>query len=109
MESRVFEALKFGCRNLFEVWSVRVGAYPEKHDGVVNISSALWSKGDPFSGDHNEYFSDIPHDGGYNHFELRNYARAYTLPDKNGQKGFKKGDKNPSMEFVEDWIKDLGN
>ncbi|MBO6523686.1 MAG: hypothetical protein JJ971_07680 [Balneolaceae bacterium] len=83
--------------------------YPEKHDGVVNISSALWSKGDPFSGDHNEYFSDIPHDGGYNHFELRNYARAYTLPDKNGQKGFKKGDKNPSMEFVEDWIKDLGN
>ncbi|MBO6523689.1 MAG: hypothetical protein JJ971_07695 [Balneolaceae bacterium] len=101
MESRVFEALKFGCRNLFEVWSVRVGAYPEKHDGVVNISSVLWSMGDAFIGDHNQYFSDVPADGGYNHFELRNHKRAYTLP---GQ--FAKGDLNPSMEEVANWIKD---
>lgn len=71
----------------------------DKNDGVVNIHSVLWSKGDSFIGDHNQYFDDVPADGGYNHFELRNHKRAYTLP---GQ--FAKGDLNPSMEEVSKWI-----
>lgn len=71
----------------------------DKNDGVVNIHSVLWSKGDSFIGDHNQYFDDVPADGGYNHFELRNHKRAYTLP---GQ--FTKGDLNPSMEEVRKWI-----
>jgi|GEM_PF-1120725 pimeloyl-ACP methyl ester carboxylesterase len=71
----------------------------DKNDGVVNIHSVLWSKGDSFNGDHNQYFDDVPADGGYNHFELRNHKRAYTLP---GQ--FAKGDLNPSMEEVSKWI-----
>ena len=45
--------------------------------------------------------------GGYNHFELRNYARAYDLPDNGTQKGFKKGEPNPSMLFVRNWIDGL--
>jgi hypothetical protein len=81
--------------------------YPEKHDGVVNISSALWSKGDGFIDTNNRLFGDIPHDGGYNHFELRNYARAYDLPDNGGQRGFKKGDPTPSMEYARNWIYEL--
>jgi len=81
--------------------------YPEKHDGVVNVSSALWTKGDAFRSTHNQLFDDVPHDGGYNHFELRNYARAYDLPDNGSQKGFNKGDKNPSMQYAENWVAGL--
>lgn len=39
--------------------------------------------------------------GGYNHFELRHYKRPYTLPGV-----FNKGDKNPPMLRVEEWIRD---
>jgi hypothetical protein len=73
---------------------------PTKNDGVITIESGLWSKNDKLVDDHNRYFSDIPEDGGYNHFELRNYARQYTLPGV-----FKEGDKNPSMQAAENWIK----
>lgn len=73
----------------------------DKNDGVVNIHSVLWSKGDALISDHNQYFDDVSVDGGYNHFELRNHKRAYALPGY-----FNKGDKNPSMEKVEFWIRD---
>lgn len=76
----------------------------DKHDGVVNIHSVLWSKGDALTSDHNEYFSDIPHDGGYNHFELRNLERAYDLDAKGDNLGFSKGDLNPVMEDVRTWL-----
>lgn len=78
---------------------------PDKHDGVVNIQSVLWSEGDALSDDFNEYFSDIPHDGGYNHFELRNHKRVYDLPSNGAQPGFAKGDPNPSVEFAANWIR----
>tara|TARA_R110002124_G_scaffold252177_3_gene417421 strand:- start:1118 stop:2635 length:1518 start_codon:yes stop_codon:yes gene_type:complete len=84
----------------------------DKNDGVVNIHSVLWSKGDAFNSLHNRYFSDVQINangvdvGGYNHFELRNYSRAYELKDKNENIGFLKGSKNPAMERVEDWISD---
>tara|TARA_R110002124_G_scaffold252177_1_gene417417 strand:- start:1186 stop:1371 length:186 start_codon:yes stop_codon:yes gene_type:complete len=43
--------------------------------------------------------------GGYNHFELRNYRRAYTLPSSNGNPGFSAGSVNPAMLEVETWIR----
>jgi pimeloyl-ACP methyl ester carboxylesterase len=80
-----------------------------KNDGVVNIHSALWSANDTFDDDHNVYMKDVHltslgDDGGYNHFELRNYARDYTL-EENGKVVFKKGVINPAMEEAEDWIR----
>jgi pimeloyl-ACP methyl ester carboxylesterase len=100
----------------------------DKNDGVVNIHSVLWSDDDSFNNiendPNNQYFPDVVIDnngndvGGWNHFELRHYWRPYSLPG-NGSDGyaFKKGgrnpngttfgDKNPSMEFVENWIRDL--
>jgi len=72
----------------------------DKNDGVVNIHSVLWKEGQALISTHNQYFDDIPADGGYNHFELRNYKRAYTLPGV-----FNKGDINPSLEKAELWIK----
>ena len=92
-----------------------------KTDGVVNIHSVLCSDDDALTNDNNQYFPDVVIDnngndvGGWNHFELRHYWRPYSLPG-NGPDGyaFKKGgrnpngttfgDKNPSMEFVEQWI-----
>ena len=46
------------------------------------------------------YFGDEGPDGGYNHYELRHYQRSYTLPGV-----FNKGDENPPMLKVENWIK----
>lgn len=77
----------------------------DKNDGVVNIHSALWSANDSFGDRNNRYFSDVPADGGYNHFELRNYARDYDLE---GQ--FEVGDESPPMQFAKNWIIDrFGN
>lgn len=76
---------------------------PDKHDGVVNIHSVLWTKGDGLTSSNNQLFDDIAYDGGYNHFELRNYARAYNLPSNENGEGFSKGDKNPAMEFAKNW------
>ena len=78
---------------------------PDKNDGGVNINSVLWSKGDAFGDRNNIFMSDIPADGGYNHFEIRNYKRAYSLPSSNGNPGFSEGDVNPAMLRVENWIR----
>ncbi len=48
-----------------------------KHDGVIERESGLWHDHDQFVDDHNRLFDDVPEDGGYNHFELRNY---YLFP-----------------------------
>ena len=74
--------------------------------GVVNIHSVLWDKNHNFNDDYNQYNSDIPHDGGYNHFELRNLERAYDLKDNGSDKGFSKGDLNPAMGRVKIWLID---
>lgn len=78
----------------------------DKNDGVVNIHSALWTRGDGFISDHNRYFDDIGvnGDGGYNHYELRYHKRQYTLPGV-----FEKGNLNPTMEYAENWIRDNPN
>lgn len=78
----------------------------DKNDGVVNINSVLWSKGDAFDDANNLFMSDAPYNGGYNHFEIRNYKRAYSLPSSNGNPGFSEGDVNPAMLRVENWIVD---
>ena len=76
-------------------------------DGVVNIHSVLWSEGDVFGDANNIFMSDEPHDGGYNHFEIRNYRRAYSLPSSNGKPGFSAGSVNPSMDRVKAWLNAL--
>ncbi len=48
----------------------------------------------------NWYYDDVPADGGYNHFELRRYKRAYTLPGV-----FNQGDLAPPMDEAADWLK----
>ena len=74
--------------------------HADKSDGVVNIHCVLWSAEDGFDNDpNNSYFSDLGDEGGYNHFELRNYERLYTLPGV-----FNKGDRNPPMEELQKWI-----
>ena len=75
-----------------------------KNDGVVNIHSARWSADDQLDDNENSYFDDVDEDGGYNHFELRHYKRTYDLPDDNGGYAFRAGDKNPTMQEVENWI-----
>ncbi|MEX2603685.1 MAG: hypothetical protein WD361_05760 [Gracilimonas sp.] len=47
----------------------------------------------------NWYYDDIPANGGYNHFELRRYKRAYEMPGV-----FNQGDLAPPMEQVADWL-----
>lgn len=76
----------------------------DKNDGVVNINSVLWSSNSSFGDLHNKYFDDVPTDGGYNHFELRNYKRAYKLPGV-----FEKDAKNPSLGRAEAWVDNLDN
>ncbi len=83
----------------------------DKNDGVVNIHSALWSKNARFDDQNNVYMKDVNittlgDDGGYNHFELRNYARDYTLKE-NGKVVFSKEDPNPAMLVARDRINGL--
>lgn len=75
-----------------------------KNDGVVSNLSARWSADDQLDDNENSYFDDVDEDGGYNHFELRHYKRTYDLPDGNGGYAFRAGDKNPTMQRVENWI-----
>jgi hypothetical protein len=92
-----------------ETYSVKV---PDKHDGVVNIHSALWNSNDSFDDLNNIYMSDVElkengmDQGGYNHFELRNYARHYTL-EENGQTVFSEGEENPSMQEAKEWLQQV--
>lgn len=76
-----------------------------KNDGVISNLSAWWSDDDQLDNDpNNSYFDDVDDVGGYNHFELRHYKRTYDLPDGNGEYAFRAGDKNPTMQEVENWI-----
>lgn len=88
--------------NPFGEWVTRTAyiKHADKNDGVVNRHSVLWSSNDEFDDLNNLYFDDVPIDGGYNHFELCHYERPYTLPGV-----FDKGDLNPPMEDLEEWIK----
>jgi hypothetical protein len=79
--------------------------HADKSDGVVNIHSALWSSDDTFDNDpNNSYFSDLGEDGGYNHFELRNYERGYDLKRADGTYVFKKGDRADQYDKIYQWL-----
>ena len=85
----------------------RIGVLPtpDKHDGVVNVTSTRWAanhSNEDFWNQHNPDEDEIApgkDQGGYNHFEIRNAKRNYTLPGV-----FNKGDVNPPMKKVADWI-----
>ena len=83
--------------------------HADKSDGVVNIHNALWSADDAFDDLNNEYFDDLGDDGGYNHFELRNYERGYNLKRANGSYIFKKGDRSKQYLKIIDWLGGLFN
>ncbi len=79
-----------------------------KNDGVVSNLSARWSADDQLDNDpNNSYFDDVDEDGGYNHFELRNYERAYDLKAKNGSYLFRKGDRAPQYDKIYVWLDNL--
>lgn len=71
-----------------------------KNDVIVGPHYAVWNPGeDPNDRDINWYYDDVPADGGYNHFELRRYKRAYTLPGV-----FQQGDIAPPMGEAAGWL-----
>ena len=73
---------------------------PTKNDVIVQPEYATWSPGqDPNDRITNWLYDDIPADGGYNHFEIMRYKRAYTLDDV-----FQVGDLAPPMRDAADWI-----
>ena len=78
-----------------------------KNDGVVSNLRARWSADDQLDDNENSYFDDMDEDGGYNHFELRNYERAYDLKAENGSYLFRKGDRAPQYDKIVDWLKTL--
>lgn len=55
---------------------------PTKNDVLIGPEYAVWSPGQSPTNANgiNYYYDDVPSRGGYNHFELRRYKRAYTLP-----------------------------
>lgn len=64
---------------------------------------AVWNPNDdPGDGNINWYYDDVPADGGYNHFELRRYKRAYTLPGV-----FQKGQLAPPMDEAAQWLQNF--
>lgn len=86
--------------------------HADKNDGVVNIHSALWSSDDGFNDLNNSYYPDVLlnenglDEGGFNHFELRNYERGYQLKDGNTIV-FNKGDRAPQYDKIAVWLRDL--
>ena len=73
-----------------------------KNDVLIGPEYAVWSPGqNPNDRVNNWFYDDIPQDGGYNHFELRRYKRAYT----DGPGGFVQGQLAPPMEEAADWVK----
>lgn len=68
---------------------------------IIGPEYAVWNPNDDPEIDNgiNAYYDDVPADGGYNHFELRRYKRAYTLPGV-----FQQGDLAPPMEAAADWL-----
>ncbi len=88
--------------------------HADKSDGVVNIQSALWNADDGFDDLNNSYYPDVllndngEDEGGFNHFELRNYERGYQLK-KNGNIVFDVGDRAPQYDKIVDWLDALFN
>lgn len=79
---------------------------PDKHDGVVTVKATRWAANHSNEDLHNQHNPDSlmiggKDHGGFNHFEIRNAKRNYTLPGV-----FNKGDVNPPMDRVADWIFD---
>jgi pimeloyl-ACP methyl ester carboxylesterase len=97
--------------NPFGEWVTRTAyiKHADKSDGVVNTESVLWNEGDSFNDLNNRYFDDLGEEGGYNHFELRNYKRGYDLERSDGSYVFRKGDIAPQFVFMRAWISDLDN
>lgn len=97
-------------------WRTRTAyiKHAAKSDGVVNIHSALWSADDGFNDLNNSYYPDVllnengDDEGGFNHFELRNYERGYQLKDGNTIV-FEKGDRAPQYDKIVDWLDILFN
>ena len=74
--------------------------YATKNDGLLTHESCVWDPGSPLVGySKNKYYDDVPDEGGYNHFELKRYKRAYTLPGV-----FNAGDYAPPMREAARWI-----
>lgn len=74
---------------------------PEKNDAVVSPSYAVWSSGQqPNDQVINYLYDDVPAEGGYNHFEIKRYRRAYALQDV-----FQVGDLAPPMEDGANWVR----
>ncbi len=73
---------------------------PTKNDVIISPDYAIWSPGQ-YRNDRvvNWYYDDQPADGGYNHFELRRYKRAYTLPGV-----FQVGQYAPPMRDAALWL-----
>jgi len=73
-----------------------------KNDVLIGPEYAVWSPGqNPNDRANNWFYDDTPQDGGYNHFELRRYKRAYT----DGPGGFVQGQLAPPMRDAGDWVK----
>ena len=71
-----------------------------KNDGLLSPESCVWDPGSSLTDNpKNQYYDDDPADGGYNHFELKRYKRAYTLPGV-----FNAGDYAPPMREAARWI-----
>jgi hypothetical protein len=80
----------------------------------VRFISPLAAKNDGFNNLNNRYFPDVllnnngEDEGGFNHFELRNYERGYQLK-KNGNIVFDVGDRAPQYDKIIDWLDALFN
>jgi hypothetical protein len=73
-----------------------------KNDGLLTPESCVWDPGSSLTDNpKNQYYDDVPADGGYNHFELKRYRRNYTLPGV-----FNAGDYAPPMRQAALWIRD---
>jgi hypothetical protein len=74
-----------------------------KNDVIIGPDYAVWNPGEaPNDRNINWYYDDLPTDGGYNHFELRRYKRAYTLPGV-----FQQGDVAPPMGQAAIWLDEV--
>lgn len=91
----------------FDCWELQYIPTPfalaTKNDVIIGPEYAVWNPNeDPdILNGVNYYYDDVPADGGYNHFELRRYKRAYTLPGV-----FNLGDLAPPMNEAAIWLED---
>jgi len=89
------------CDGWEPVTNTEVVLVPTKNDVIIGPDYAVWNPNDDPNDDSgpNRYYDDVPADGGYNHFELRRYKRAYTLPGV-----FQQGDPAPPMQEAAQWL-----